>query len=134
MASCSSYALTLAFANPFDQPSTLVPTVMSRAGSPRSGTPSAASVSFSMVPATGVASTDEVQTGGSYVHGSYQRRTLSFGIAAMVALLCYSQSFTLISGPVDHWCKPPPQFSHLLVETWKNVGIPLDERGGYSQC
>ncbi|XP_077523459.1 organic cation transporter protein-like [Amblyomma americanum] len=106
---------------------------MSRAGSPRSGTPSA-SVSFSAVPATSVASTDEVQTGGPYGHGSYQRRTLSFGIAAMVVLLCHSQSFALISGPVDHWCKPPPQFSHLSVETWKNVGIPLDEEGGYSQC
>ncbi|KAK8758810.1 hypothetical protein V5799_003559 [Amblyomma americanum] len=106
---------------------------MSRGGSLRSGTPSAASVSFFMVPATGVASTDEVQTGGPYVHGSYQRQTLSFGIAAMVALLLHRQSFVLISDPVDHWCKRPPQFSHLSVETWKNVGIPLDERGGYSQ-
>ncbi|KAK8786759.1 hypothetical protein V5799_023462 [Amblyomma americanum] len=105
---------------------------MSRTGSPRSVTPTA-SVSFTRAPTTGL-STEEVRFSGPYAHGSFQQRTLFFGIAAMVALICHSQSFALISGPVDHWCKPPPQFSHLSVETWKNVGIPLDEKGGYSQC
>ncbi|XP_077523456.1 organic cation transporter protein-like [Amblyomma americanum] len=105
---------------------------MSRAGSPRSVTPTA-SVSFPRAPTTGI-STEEVRSSGPYAHGSFQQRMLIFGIAAMVALICHSQSFALISGPVDHWCKPPPQFSHLSVETWKNVGIPLDEKGGYSQC
>ncbi|XP_077523439.1 organic cation transporter protein-like [Amblyomma americanum] len=105
---------------------------MSRAGSPRSVTPTA-SVSFTRAPTTGL-STEEVRSSGPYAHGSFQQRMLIFGIAAMVALICHSQSFALISGPVDHWCEPPPQFSHLSVENWKNVGIPLDENGGYSQC
>ncbi|XP_077523296.1 organic cation transporter protein-like [Amblyomma americanum] len=105
---------------------------MSGCGSPSSVTP-IASGSFPRAPTTAL-STEEVRSSGPYAHGSNQQRMLIFGIAAMVALICHSQSFTLVSGPVDHWCKPPPQFSHLSVETWKNVGIPLDENGGYSQC
>ncbi|XP_075526729.1 solute carrier family 22 member 7-like [Dermacentor variabilis] len=69
-----------------------------------------------------------------YGHGRYQRRTLFFCIAAVVSLECHSNAFVLITGPVDHWCKPPAAFLNLSVQEWKSIGIPADAEGRYSHC
>ncbi|KAH7974272.1 hypothetical protein HPB49_013612 [Dermacentor silvarum] len=69
-----------------------------------------------------------------YGHGNYQRGTLFFCIATLAALHCHSSALVLITGPVDHWCKPPAAFVNLSVEEWKSLGIPTDAEGRYSHC
>ncbi|KAL1469458.1 hypothetical protein MTO96_025066 [Rhipicephalus appendiculatus] len=69
-----------------------------------------------------------------YGHGNFQRRTLFFGIAALAALQCHSSAFVLITGRVDHWCKPPAAFLNLSDEEWKKIGIPVDAEGHHSRC
>ncbi|KAL1469455.1 hypothetical protein MTO96_025063 [Rhipicephalus appendiculatus] len=69
-----------------------------------------------------------------YGHGNFQRRALFFGIAALAALQCHSSAFVLITGHVDHWCKPPAAFLNLSDEEWRNIGIPVDAEGRHSRC
>ncbi|KAH6921683.1 hypothetical protein HPB50_003961 [Hyalomma asiaticum] len=69
-----------------------------------------------------------------YGHGRFQRRTMFFGIAALAALQCHTSAFVLITGNVDHWCKPPGAFLNLSDQEWKSVGIPVDADGHYSHC
>ncbi|XP_077497480.1 organic anion transporter 3-like [Amblyomma americanum] len=96
-------------------------------------------LSFVLSTATATAFTtscNRVQSPGlaPYGHGSFQRRTLLFGIAALMVLQCHSHALVLIAGPVDHWCKPPAEFSNLSAHGWKHIGIPWDERGHHSRC
>ncbi|KAH9377654.1 hypothetical protein HPB48_022348 [Haemaphysalis longicornis] len=67
-------------------------------------------------------------------HGDFQKFILCFTITAHMALLCHSNALALITDPVDHWCRPPPEFAEMAAAQWKNVGIPVDASGGYSQC
>ncbi|KAH8031435.1 hypothetical protein HPB51_017207 [Rhipicephalus microplus] len=69
-----------------------------------------------------------------YGHGNFQRRTSIFGIAALDALQCHSSAFVLITGRVDHWCKPPAAFINLSDQQWKSIGIPVDAEGRHSHC
>ncbi|XP_077544851.1 solute carrier family 22 member 13-like [Haemaphysalis longicornis] len=69
-----------------------------------------------------------------YGYGNFQRFILCVAITGLAVLMCHSQVFSVISGPVDHWCKPPARFANLSVQAWKNIGIPMDRNGQYSQC
>lgn len=78
---------------------------------------------------------EEAQQGTNLIgNGDFQRLIFGFTIAAHMVLLCHSNVFTLITDPVDHWCKPPHEFAGMSAAHWKNVGIPADEAGRYSQC
>nr|XP_050029176.1 solute carrier family 22 member 6-like [Dermacentor andersoni] len=78
---------------------------------------------------------EEVQQGANVIgHGDFQRIILGFTIVAQMVLLCHSNVLALITDPVDHWCRPPPELSGMSVARWKNVGIPADEVGRFSQC
>ncbi|KAK8777982.1 hypothetical protein V5799_020675 [Amblyomma americanum] len=78
---------------------------------------------------------EEAQQGTNAIgHGHFQRLIFGFTIVAQMVLLCHSNAVALITNPVDHWCKPPPEFANMPTAVWKNVGIPVDEVGRYSQC
>ncbi|XP_070389048.1 solute carrier family 22 member 6-like [Dermacentor albipictus] len=78
---------------------------------------------------------EEVQQGANVIgHGDFQRIILGFTIVAQMVLLCHSNVLALITDPVDHWCKPPRELAGMSVARWKNVGIPADEVGRFSQC
>ncbi|KAK8787311.1 hypothetical protein V5799_022912 [Amblyomma americanum] len=69
-----------------------------------------------------------------YGHGDFQRLIFSFTVVALIVLLCHSHALTLVTRPVDHWCRPPSTFADLSPSMWKNIGIPLDEDGRPSEC
>ncbi|KAH6933972.1 hypothetical protein HPB50_019360 [Hyalomma asiaticum] len=67
-------------------------------------------------------------------HGAYQRRFLQCcAVGATVALMQYL-AYLLIGQRVDHWCQPPDELAHLSADDWKNMSIPVDAEGNYSQC
>ncbi|KAG0414514.1 hypothetical protein HPB47_008331 [Ixodes persulcatus] len=55
--------------------------------------------------------------------------TLSIFIASMnsFAIVVYAR-------PVEHWCRPPPQFSTMPADVWKNQSIPVAPDGTFSKC
>ncbi|XP_077497650.1 solute carrier family 22 member 6-like [Amblyomma americanum] len=69
-----------------------------------------------------------------YGHGHFQRVICCFAAVSLVVLQCHGRAFALITRPVDHWCRPPAEFAVLSVPDWKNVGVPLDEKGRASEC
>ncbi|KAK8775259.1 hypothetical protein V5799_031395 [Amblyomma americanum] len=78
---------------------------------------------------------EQAQQGTNVIrHGDFQRLIFGFTIVAQMVLLCRTNVLALITNPVDHWCKPLPQFANMSTALWKNVGIPVDEVGHYSQC
>ncbi|XP_077508588.1 organic cation transporter protein-like [Amblyomma americanum] len=78
---------------------------------------------------------EEAQQGTNVIgHGDFQRLIFGFTIVAQMVLLCHTNVLSLITTPVDHLCKPSPQFANMPTAVWKNVGIPADEVGRYSQC
>ncbi|KAH7938410.1 hypothetical protein HPB49_023185 [Dermacentor silvarum] len=66
-------------------------------------------------------------------HGLYQQRlfflTFVFSFLVHVNIL----AFYLISGDVDHWCRPPADWT-MSVAAWRNSAIPLEADGSPSQC
>ncbi|XP_077507621.1 solute carrier family 22 member 6-like [Amblyomma americanum] len=74
------------------------------------------------------------QSANVYGHGNFQRLIFAFNIMALMVLQCHSRVFAFIAYPVEHWCKPTKRFANLSVALWKNVGIPIEEAGRYSQC
>ncbi|KAL3219420.1 hypothetical protein MRX96_030438 [Rhipicephalus microplus] len=78
---------------------------------------------------------EETQQGANVIgDGDFQRFIFGFTIVAQMVLLCHSNVLALITDPVDHWCKPPPDYAGMSAAQWKNVGIPVDEAGRFSQC
>ncbi|XP_077511211.1 organic anion transporter 3-like [Amblyomma americanum] len=78
---------------------------------------------------------EEAQQGTNAIgHGDFQRLIFGFTIVAQMVLLCHTNVLALITNPVDHWCRPPPEFADMPTVLWKNVGIPVDALGRYSQC
>ncbi|KAK8770768.1 hypothetical protein V5799_012763 [Amblyomma americanum] len=67
-------------------------------------------------------------------HGAYQRRFLTCGILCVAAALFQFMAYQLIGRPVDHWCRPPKGLAHLSAEAWKNLSIPVEADGSFSQC
>ncbi|XP_077511184.1 carcinine transporter-like [Amblyomma americanum] len=67
-------------------------------------------------------------------HGAYQRRFLTCGILCVAAALFQFLAYQLIGRPVDHWCQPPEGLAHLSAEAWKNLSIPVEADGSFSQC
>ncbi|KAH6922407.1 hypothetical protein HPB50_013520 [Hyalomma asiaticum] len=43
-------------------------------------------------------------------------------------------SARLLAPTVDHWCRPPAEYSHMSAEIWKNASVPLGSNGRYNQC
>lgn len=43
-------------------------------------------------------------------------------------------SARLLAPPVDHWCRPSAEFSHMSADIWRNVSVPLGSDGRFNQC
>ncbi|XP_075539830.1 solute carrier family 22 member 7-like [Dermacentor variabilis] len=67
-------------------------------------------------------------------HGNFQRRLLFTGMLSVVVLLLHAFAHFLIGRDVDHWCRPPNELSAMSIEAWRNVAIPLEADGSFSQC
>ncbi|XP_050043153.3 solute carrier family 22 member 7-like [Dermacentor andersoni] len=65
-------------------------------------------------------------------HGNFQRRLLFTGMLSVVVPNSFAHF--LIGRDVDHWCRPPNELSGMSREAWRNVGIPLEADGSFSQC
>ncbi|XP_037565292.1 organic cation transporter protein [Dermacentor silvarum] len=74
------------------------------------------------------------QEATAYGHGNFQRRIFCYGIVALVVLQCHNQVFAFICPSVDHWCKPAKRFANMSTPLWKNIAIPVDDDGHYSEC
>ncbi|XP_072145014.1 solute carrier family 22 member 7-like [Dermacentor andersoni] len=66
-------------------------------------------------------------------HGVYQQRLLFLSFVLSFLVHVNILSFYLISGDVDHWCRPPPDWT-MSVTAWRNSAIPLEADGSPSQC
>ncbi|XP_050043695.1 solute carrier family 22 member 12-like [Dermacentor andersoni] len=62
-------------------------------------------------------------------------RQISLG--AVIALYNYGlnyESFRLAAGVMDHWRGRPDSMKNLSVDEWKQLAIPVDEKGEHSHC
>ncbi|XP_070395557.1 steroid transmembrane transporter SLC22A24-like [Dermacentor albipictus] len=66
-------------------------------------------------------------------HGVYQQRLLFLSFVSSFLVHVNILSFYLISGDVDHWCRPPPDWT-MSVAAWRNSAIPLEADGSPSRC
>ncbi|KAL1433559.1 hypothetical protein MTO96_012393 [Rhipicephalus appendiculatus] len=66
-------------------------------------------------------------------HGPYQKRMLF--LVLLGTFMAHSQTIvlSLVTGDVDHWCKPPDGFNISATE-WKHIAIPMDTNGRFSRC
>ncbi|KAL3227257.1 hypothetical protein MRX96_024222 [Rhipicephalus microplus] len=46
---------------------------------------------------------------------------------------CQTLVVSLVTGDVDHWCKPPIHLN-ISAADWKNVAIPIETDGSFSSC
>ncbi|XP_064468213.1 solute carrier family 22 member 6-like isoform X2 [Ornithodoros turicata] len=65
--------------------------------------------------------------------GIYQRMTLLYGSLAAFVMAANNMMPLVASPGVNHWCAPPDGVQ-VSEEDWKNMSIPVDEDGKYSQC
>ncbi|KAH7937553.1 hypothetical protein HPB49_013005 [Dermacentor silvarum] len=66
-------------------------------------------------------------------HGLYQQRLLFLTFVLTFLVHANILSFHLISGDVDHWCRPPADWT-MSIAAWRNSAIPLEADGRPSQC
>lgn len=69
-----------------------------------------------------------------YDSGLFQMMVLLCTHIGAFVLICHNLSIKLLTPPVNHWCKKPSTYENLTTEEWKNISIPLDENGAFSQC
>nr|XP_050043153.2 solute carrier family 22 member 7-like [Dermacentor andersoni] len=67
-------------------------------------------------------------------HGNFQRRLLFTAMLSVVVLLLPAFAHFLIGRDVYHWCRPPYELSGMSREASRNVAIPLEADGSFSQC
>ncbi|KAH6933970.1 hypothetical protein HPB50_019358 [Hyalomma asiaticum] len=67
-------------------------------------------------------------------HGAYQRRFLLCCVVGTTVSLMHYLAYHIIGRPVDHWCQPPGELAHLSADDWKNMSIPKEDDGKFSQC
>ncbi|XP_064468215.1 beta-alanine transporter-like isoform X1 [Ornithodoros turicata] len=65
--------------------------------------------------------------------GIYQRMSLLYGSLAAFVMGANNMMPLVTSPGVNHWCAPPDGIQGS-EEDWKNMSIPVDEDGTYSQC
>ncbi|KAL1425242.1 hypothetical protein MTO96_019393 [Rhipicephalus appendiculatus] len=66
-------------------------------------------------------------------HGPFQKRML--WIVLLGTFMAHGQTLLvpLVTGDVDHWCKPPDGFNISAAE-WKHIAIPVETDGRFSRC
>ncbi|KAK8780140.1 hypothetical protein V5799_018521 [Amblyomma americanum] len=80
----------------------------------------------------------EKSTSGTRATPSTATETSRDSYAVSPSLRCsFCSAMTppsLITRPVDHWCRPPSRLAGLSAFKWKNIGIPVDDDGHHSEC
>ncbi|KAH6942873.1 hypothetical protein HPB50_011385 [Hyalomma asiaticum] len=69
----------------------------------------------------------------AFGYGAFQKRLFALIVLAAASIICQTIVVTLVQGDVDHWCKRPQGFNISAAE-WKNIAIPLEADGRFSQC
>ncbi|KAH7934222.1 hypothetical protein HPB49_023137 [Dermacentor silvarum] len=66
-------------------------------------------------------------------HGPFQKRMLLLILLGAFLLKCQTIVVSLVTGDVDHWCKPLAGFN-ISAADWKNIAIPIESDGRFSHC
>ncbi|XP_077523555.1 solute carrier family 22 member 7-like [Amblyomma americanum] len=67
--------------------------------------------------------------------GPFQRRVLLCTHLCLLSAALHRMALTVLARPVDHWCRRPPEYEYVPIETWKNVSLPRrPEDGGPCHC
>ncbi|XP_054934066.1 solute carrier family 22 member 7-like [Dermacentor andersoni] len=69
----------------------------------------------------------------AFGHGPFQKRMLVLILLGVFSVNCHTLVISLITGDVDHWCKPLAGFN-ISAADWKNVAIPIEADGRFSRC
>ncbi|XP_064487447.1 solute carrier family 22 member 2-like isoform X3 [Ornithodoros turicata] len=64
---------------------------------------------------------------------TYQSLLLAHCMLAMMLFSMNDQWPLVVAPEQDHWCSPP-EHMNISTEAWKNMSIPIQEDGTYSQC
>ncbi|XP_075728572.1 solute carrier family 22 member 7-like [Rhipicephalus microplus] len=66
-------------------------------------------------------------------HGPFQKRMLL--IILLGTFMGHGQTLLvpLVTGDVDHWCKPPVGLN-ISTDEWKHIAIPMEADGRFSRC
>ncbi|KAH8032345.1 hypothetical protein HPB51_024122 [Rhipicephalus microplus] len=66
-------------------------------------------------------------------YGRFQKRMLFLIFMGAFSVECQTLVVSLVTGDVDHWCKPPIDLN-ISAADWKNVAIPIEADGSFSSC
>ncbi|KAH7934219.1 hypothetical protein HPB49_023134 [Dermacentor silvarum] len=66
-------------------------------------------------------------------HGPFQKRMLVLILLGAFLLKCQNIVVSVVTGDVDHWCKPLAGFN-VSAADWKNIAIPIEADGRFSRC
>ncbi|XP_037580754.1 solute carrier family 22 member 7 [Dermacentor silvarum] len=66
-------------------------------------------------------------------HGPFQKRMLVLILLGAFSISCQTIVVSLVTGDVDHWCKPLAGFN-MSAADWKNIAIPIEADGRFSRC
>ncbi|KAH7933956.1 hypothetical protein HPB49_019566 [Dermacentor silvarum] len=69
----------------------------------------------------------------AFGHGPFQKRMLVLILLGIFSANCQTVVIPLVTGDVDHWCKPLTGFN-ISVADWKNIAIPIEADGRFSRC
>ncbi|XP_070383741.1 solute carrier family 22 member 7-like [Dermacentor albipictus] len=69
----------------------------------------------------------------AFGHGAFQKRMLVLILLGVFSANCESVVISLVTGVVDHWCKPPAGFN-VCAADWKNIAIPIEADGRFRLC
>ncbi|XP_065295447.1 solute carrier family 22 member 6-like [Dermacentor albipictus] len=69
-----------------------------------------------------------------YGCGAYQMLHVFGAVIILYNYGLHYESFRLTAGVMDHWCRRPDSMKNLSVDEWKQLAIPVDERGEHSHC
>ncbi|XP_065295457.1 beta-alanine transporter-like [Dermacentor albipictus] len=69
-----------------------------------------------------------------YGYGAYQMLHVFGAVIVVYSYGLHYESFRLTAGVMDHWCRRPDSMKNLSVDEWKQLAIPVDERGEHSHC
>ncbi|XP_075529861.1 solute carrier family 22 member 7-like [Dermacentor variabilis] len=69
----------------------------------------------------------------AFGHGPFQTRMLVLIVLGLFSVNCQTMLISLVTGYVDHWCKPLAGFN-ISAADWKNIAIPIEADGRFSRC
>ncbi|KAH7939700.1 hypothetical protein HPB52_016134 [Rhipicephalus sanguineus] len=66
-------------------------------------------------------------------YGPFQKKMLLLILLGAFSVNCQTFVVSLVTGDVDHWCKPPTDLN-ISAADWKNIAIPMEADGRFSRC